>query len=82
MTTSLRRNWESVQAARLERAIGRTLRTLPMLRYRGACIICGENIHAINCAAGILELELAEHRGRIAPKEVTHFIYRKSQAKA
>lgn len=81
---SLRRNWQSVADARLERALGRALRTLPMLRYRGGCLGCGAGLaqhHHVTCPVEILELKLLEHRNRISPKEVTHFLFRKTQAK-
>jgi len=76
-----RRDWSSVSLARLERAIGRTLRTLPTLRYRGDCLVCGQKSHSMDCSLATLELVLMEQRGKIAPKEMRHYIFRKSQAK-
>lgn len=80
-----RRDWLSVTNARVERAIGRCLRTIPMLRYRGTCLGCGAGLaqhHDLKCPAAGLELALLEHRGRISAKEVNHFQSRPSQAKA
>lgn len=76
-----RRNQTAVTHARLERAIGRTLRTLPTLRIHGECISCGRTQHAATCTLATLELELMEHRGKISAKEVRHYLYRKPQGK-
>ncbi len=56
---------------RLSRAINRTLTTLPALRYRGECIICGAGMaqnHDSKCPVMNLELALLE-RGQTAYKE-------------
>ena len=79
-----RRNWDSVLSARLERALQRSLRTLPALRYHGNCIICKRdyiNGHACDCKILILLKELSKYSGKFSKKEVRHLLHRADMRK-
>ncbi len=67
-----RHHWPSVADCRLERAINRTLRTVPTLRYRGDCLLCSRpahDAHTDDCPALQMIETLQRISGTIAPKE-------------
>ncbi len=79
-----RHHWPSVQDCKLERAISRTLRAIPMLRYRGDCLLCSRpahDAHTDDCPALLMSAALGRLSGSFAPKEIRHYTNRPSQAR-
>ncbi len=69
---SARHRWPSVADRRLERAIKRTLRTIPTLRYRGDCLLCSRpahDAHTDDCPVLRMIDTLEKISGTIAAKE-------------
>ena len=54
--------------AKLERAVNRTLTTLPMLRIEGECVLCSRKIHAAHCPIGRVITDLVPFVNTFAPR--------------